>query len=49
MEDVVNWSEVAGGECIFQKVGISEDIGPVDLPMYLTKDERKKLKRKRKH
>lgn len=48
MERVISWEEI-GGDCCYQKVGVTPEEENVVLPMYLTKDERKKLKRKRKH
>lgn len=48
IEDYVNWNEL-NGEVFHQKVGIATEDEDMILPMYLTKDERKKLKRKRKH
>ena len=47
IEDYVNWNEI-NGEVFCQKVGV-EKIDDRQLPSYLTKEERKKLKRKRKH
>ena len=38
-----------GDETYYQKVGIIDEEQRIVLPMYLTKDERKKLKRQKKH
>lgn len=46
--DLINFNEI-GSEVIYQKVGNANDEEKVVLPMFLTKEERKKLKRKRKH
>lgn len=48
IEDYVNWNEI-NGEVFYQKVGVAAEDERILLPMYLTKEERKKLKRKRKH
>jgi len=44
----VNWACI-GGDTIYQKVGLAAEDERIILPMFLTKEERKKLKRKRKH
>lgn len=46
--DPIDWNQI-GSDCVFQKVGDTDENQRIILPMYLTKDEKKKAKRKRKH
>ena len=41
--------DMVGNETYYQKVGNEDEQKRIILPMYLTKDERKKLKRQKKH